>query len=211
MTTGKTRAPGSARIPARTGSTGEDGIPRLGPRRQASSRRGGEPGFRRKQGVRTEGSCFLRHCLVRQRPELSGAANRSQSGQRVGREPTPCSPEARPPRGGLAGRQGRLPPPLEGTRRVGGLLGVAGRLSGTVSPFRAEQGTFLETPWRERASFAKRWEPRGFSRVAAAFSSYDGDLSLPLGLALGSPIFPSGCEGKLEVALESLQGRRDLT
>ena len=47
---------------------------------------------------------------------------------------------------------------------------------------------------------AKRWEPRGFSRVAAAFSSYDGDLSLPLGLALGSPIFPSGCEGKLGVA-----------
>ena len=33
----------------------------------------------------------------------------------------------------------------------------------------------------------------------------------PLGLALGSPIFPSGCEGKLGVALESLQGRRDLT
>ena len=27
--------------------------------------------------------------------------------------------------------------PLGGTRRVGGLLGVAGRLSGTVSPFRA--------------------------------------------------------------------------
>ena len=24
---------------------------------------------------------------------------------------------------------------------------------------------------------AKRWEPRGFSRVAAAFSSYDGDLT----------------------------------
>ena len=31
------------------------------------------------------------------------------------------------------------------------------------------------------------------------------------GLALGSPIFPSGCEGNLGVALESLQGRRDLT
>ena len=42
-------------------------------------------------------------------------------------------------------------------------------------------------------------------------SSYDGDLRLPLGLALGSPIFPSGCEGKLGVALESLQGLRDLT
>ena len=51
----------------------------------------------------------------------------------------------------------------------------------------------------------------GFSRVAAGFLSYDGDLSLPLGLALGSPIFPSGCEGKLGVALESLQGLRDLT
>ena len=43
------------------------------------------------------------------------------------------------------------------------------------------------------------------------FFLYDGDLSLPLGLALGSPIFPSGCEGKLGVALESLQGLRDLT
>ena len=50
----------------------------------------------------------------------------------------------------------------------------------------------------------------GFSRVAAGFSSYDGDLSLPLGLALGSPIFPSGCEGKLGVALESLQGPVDI-
>ena len=40
---------------------------------------------------------------------------------------------------------------------------------------------------------------------------YDGHLSLPRGLALGSPIFPSGCEGKLGVALESLQGRKDLT
>ena len=30
-------------------------------------------------------------------------------------------------------------------------------------------------------------------------------------LGMGSPIFPSGCEGKLGVALESLQGLRDLT
>ena len=29
-------------------------------------------------------------------------------------------------------------------------------------------------------------------------------FSIPLGLALGSPIFPSGCEGKLGVALEHL-------
>ena len=32
--------------------------------------------------------------------------------------------------------------------------------------------------------------------------------SLPLGLALGSPIFPSGCEGKLGVALEQEGGER---
>ena len=31
-------------------------------------------------------------------------------------------------------------------------MGVAGKLSGTVSPFRAEQGTSLETPSRARAS-----------------------------------------------------------
>ena len=37
------------------------------------------------------------------------------------------------------------------------------------------------------------------------------DLRLPLGLALRSPIFPSSCEGKLGVALESLQSRRDRT
>ena len=29
---------------------------------------------------------------------------------------------------------------------------------------------------------------------------------LPLGLALGSPVFPWSCEGKLGVLLESLQG-----
>ena len=63
----------------------------------------------------------------------------------------------------------------------------------------------------QEAHLAKTLEPRGFPRVAAGFSSYDGDLRLPLGLALGSPIFPSSCEGKLGVALESLQGRRDLT
>ena len=51
---------------------------------------------------------------------------------------------------------------------------------------------------------------RGGGRGRAPLQ-YDGDLSLPLGLALGSPIFPSGCEGKLGVALESLQGRRDLS
>ena len=35
-------------------------------------------------------------------------------------------------------------------------------------------------------------------------------IRLPLVFALGSPNFPSSCEGKLGVVLESLQGQRDL-
>ena len=69
-------------------------------------------------------------------------------------------------------------------------------------------------PWRRRSGqgphLAKTLEPRGFSRVAAGCSSYDGDFRFPLGLALGSSIFPLSREGKLGVALESLQGQRDL-
>ena len=45
-------------------------------------------------------------------------------------------------------------------------------------------------------------EPRGFSRVAAGFSSYDGEFRMPLVLVQGSPIFHSSCEGKLGIALE---------
>ena len=45
-------------------------------------------------------------------------------------------------------------------------------------------------------------EPRGFSRVAAGFSSYDGEFRISLVLAQGSPIFHSSCEGKLGIALE---------
>ena len=45
-------------------------------------------------------------------------------------------------------------------------------------------------------------KPRGFSRVAAGFSSYDGEFRMPLVLAQGSPIFHSSCEGKLGIALE---------
>ena len=60
---------------------------------------------------------------------------------------------------------------------------------------------------------------RGLQRVVGIVDDLRGrhgwpgsiDVCLPLGLALGSPIFPSGCEGKLGVALESLQGLRDLT
>ena len=47
----------------------------------------------------------------------------------------------------------------------------------------------FHVPLRRRGGqgphLAKRWDPRGFSQIAAGFSSFDGDLSLPLGLALG--------------------------
>ena len=67
--------------------------------------------------------------------------------------------------------------------------------------------------WSSQAAPMCKYPPapilaRGFSRVAAAFSSYDGDLSLPLGLALGSPIFPSGCEGKLGDSTSQVSARR---
>ena len=96
--------------------------------------------------------------------------------------------------------------------------GLSGKLWGSHAgcqvPFRPS-GQNRGLPLRRRHGqgphLAKRWEPRGFSGVSVGCSSYVRDLRLPLGLALGSPIFPSRCEGKLGVALESLQGRRDLT
>ena len=66
---------------------------------------------------------------------------------------------------------------------------------GPLRPSGRNRGLPLRHHCGQGPHLAKRWEPRGFSRVAAGFSSYDGDHSLPLGLALGSPIFPSSCEG----------------
>ena len=103
----------------------------------------------------------------------------------------------------------RLPrgvrPRLEGKPRTPLSSRVASR-QGPSRPSGRTRGLPLRRRRGQGPHLAKRWEPRGLSRVVAGFSSYDGDLSLPLGLALESPIFPSGCEGKLGVALESLQG-----
>ena len=66
------------------------------------------------------------------------------------------------------------------TRRVGGLLGVAGRLSGTVSPFRAEQGTSLVKAQHEGAlppPCIVRKDPRFWGRIKGAkyrFAFQDG-------------------------------------
>ena len=96
-------------------------------------------------------------------------------------------------------------------------LGMSGNFWGSQDrcqvPFRTS-GRNMGLPLRRHSGqgphLAKTLEPRGFSRVAAGFSSYDGDFRLPRGLALGIPIFHSSCEGKLGVALESLQVQRDL-
>ena len=84
---------------------------------------------------------------------------------------------------------------------------------GCQVPFRTS-GRNMGLPLRRRSGqgphLAKTLEPRVFSRVAAGFSSDDGDYRLPPLLALGSPVFHSIGEGKLGVALESLQGQRDL-
>ena len=99
------------------------------------------------------------------------------------------------------------------SREPGMSVNFWGSHEGCQVPFRTS-GRNLGLPLRRRSGqgphLEKTLEPRGFSRVAAGCSSYDGDFRLPLGLALGSPIFHSSCEGKLGVAVESLQGQRDL-
>ena len=71
-----------------------------------------------------------------------------------------------------------------------------------VSSSRGARGGFLPRHDEDlREPLVRRQGSQVSTRVARG----------PLGLALGSPIFPSGCEGTLGVALESLQGLRDLT
>ena len=102
---------------------------------------------------------------------------------REGREPLPDHAGESPllsRSGGEKGLRGsgagNLGVPLGGTRRVGVLMGVAERLSGIVSPFRAEQGTSLETPSRARASFCEEVGTTLF------FSSCGGILVLRQGI-----------------------------
>ena len=75
-------------------------------------------------------------------------------------------------------------------------LGVAGRLSATVSPFRAEEGTSLETPSRARASSCQEVGTPWF------FSSCGGNLELRRGSQASSWVGP----GKVNLRLE-LRGK----
>ena len=75
-------------------------------------------------------------------------------------------------------------------------LGVAGRQSATVSPFRAEQGTSLHMPWRARASSCQEVGTTWF------FSSCGGNLELRRGsqasswVGPGKANLPLGLRGK---------------
>ena len=58
----------------------------------------------------------------------------------------------------------------------------------------------------EAPGAVERQAPSGNEAQAVLHLCVPGGEGGPPLLALGSPIFPSGCEGKLGVALESLQG-----
>ena len=78
-----------------------------------------------------------------------------------------------------------------------------------VSNFNMNVRLFLRRSNVKGLHLEMRGELRGFLRVAAGFSRYNGEFGLPLVLVQGSPIFHSSFEGELGFALESLQGKRE--
>ena len=70
-----------------------------------------------------------------------------------------------------------------------GTFWVASSVSSTVLNFNRERGISPETLQLKGPHLATTGEPRGFSRVVAGFSSYNGEIREPLLLPKGSPIF----------------------
>ena len=92
--------------------------------------------------------------------------------------------------------------PLEGDRDVGEHCGSHQGCQVPIRPPIPHVGLLLRRCSGKGLHLAMTGEPRGFSRVAAGFSSYHGEFRMPHVLAQGSPIFHSSCEGKLGIALE---------
>ncbi|VDM16675.1 unnamed protein product [Wuchereria bancrofti] len=114
----------------------------------------------------------------------------------------PSCPDQEGRKGSEEGVPENLSVPLEGDRDFGELCGSH---QGCQVPFRPpipNVGLLLRRCSGKGLHLAMTGEPRGFSRVTAGFSSYDGEFRLPLVLAQASPIFHSSCEGKLGIALE---------
>src|SRR5574341_549267 len=114
----------------------------------------------------------------------------------------PSCPDQEGRKGSEEGVPENLSVPLEGDRDFGELCGSH---QGCQVPFRPpvpNVGLLLRRCSGKGLHLAMAGEPRGFSRVTAGYSSYDGEFRLPLVLAQASPIFHSSCEGKLGIALE---------
>jgi len=73
--------------------------------------------------------------------------------------------------------------PLQGDRDAGELCRCASRVPSTVSTPIPNVGLLLGGCSGNGLHLAMTGEPRGFSRVAAGFSSYDGEFRMPLVLA----------------------------
>src|SRR5574340_463770 len=70
--------------------------------------------------------------------------------------------------------------PLEGDRDVGALCGSHQGCQVPFRPPRPNVGLLLRHCSGKGLHLAMTGEPRGFSRVAAGFSSYDGEFRMPL-------------------------------
>ena len=69
-----------------------------------------------------------------------------------------------------------------------GTFWVSSRVSCTISKLKTERGISLKMLCGKELHLAMTGEPHGFSRVAAGFSSYDGELRVPHMSTHGSPI-----------------------
>ena len=93
---------------------------------------------------------------------------------------------------------------------MSGTFSVASKVSSTISNFKRDRGISLETLEWERASSRDDGETSWF------FSSCGGILELRRGTQGASSVVPgkcnlhSSCEGKLGIAIESLQSKIDL-
>ena len=92
--------------------------------------------------------------------------------------------------------------PLEGDRYGGELCESHEGCHVPFGPRILNVGLLLRRCSGKGLHIAMMGEPRGFSRVAPEFSSYDGEFRMPPVLAQGSPMFHSSGEGKLGIALE---------
>ena len=114
----------------------------------------------------------------------------------------PSCPDQEGRKGSEEGVPENLGVPLEGDRDFGELCGSH---QGCQVPFRPpipNVGLLLRRCSGKGLHLAMTGEPRGFSRVTAGFSSYDGEFRMPRVLAQGIIMFHWSCERKLGIALE---------